>query len=303
MQIGAMMIASLLHCLQGCDSSTASNKDCSLSHLEHCPNSMDSATNTATPFLSLLLTHHFLVMDVDCYLTCTSVIPAIIWFIVLDLGLFKSPFHICVRHTNWLPHALSSALLLFHARSWKHPPQSRHSFSSEGPTPSLSVSWLVGTHAVRLTDSHGGRLLLFSSSGRHTPSFLCLLFIVDTRLPPLRMAYPTHGSLPTHGELLLLLGVCIGDSRPLLFIVNLLSWLFTWLLTWLHDPLVLHGSAWLFLTLGSAIFFFLLWLIHRQGLRLLLHSLMHFITDGVAVFFFVKMCQSQHWHVPSIGMQ
>ena len=89
--------------------------------------------------LSLLLTHHFLVMDVVCSLICTSVIPMIIWLIALALGLFKSPFHICVRHTNGLPHALSSALLLFHARPWKHLPQLRHSFSSKGPTPSLSV--------------------------------------------------------------------------------------------------------------------------------------------------------------------
>ena len=88
--------------------------------------------------LSLLLTHHFLVMDVDCCLTCTSVIPIIIWFIVLA-RLFKSPFHICDRLTDGLPHALSSALLLFHARPWKHLPQLRHSFSSKGPTPSLLV--------------------------------------------------------------------------------------------------------------------------------------------------------------------
>jgi len=93
---------SLRHCSTVCKVATSRllQTKIALSHLEHCPNSMDSATNTATPFLSLLLTHHFLVMDVDCYLTCTSVIPAIIWFIVLALGLFKSPFHICVRHTN-----------------------------------------------------------------------------------------------------------------------------------------------------------------------------------------------------------
>jgi len=102
--------------------------------------------------LSLFLTHQFLVMDVDCHLTCTSVIPIIIWFVVLALGLFKSPFHICVRHTNGLSHALSSALLLFHGRPWKHPPRSRHSFSSKGPTPSLSAGGLVATHAVRHTD-------------------------------------------------------------------------------------------------------------------------------------------------------
>jgi len=59
--------------------------------------------------LSLLLTHHFLVMDVDCHLTCTSVIPMIIWFIVLALGLFKSPFHICDCLTDGLPHALSTS--------------------------------------------------------------------------------------------------------------------------------------------------------------------------------------------------
>jgi len=88
---------------------------------------------------SLLLIHHFLVMDVDCRLTCTSVIPMIIWFVVLAHGPFKSPFHIFFRHTNGLPHALSSALLLFHACPWKHLPQSWHSFSSKGPTPSLSA--------------------------------------------------------------------------------------------------------------------------------------------------------------------
>jgi len=114
--------------------------------------------------LSLLLTHHFLVRDVDWCLTCTSVTPTIIWFIVLALGLFKSPFHICAHHTNGLLHALSSALLLFHARPWKHLPQLWHSFSSKGPTPSLSVGWLVATHAVRHTDSHW----------RHTPSFLII---------------------------------------------------------------------------------------------------------------------------------
>jgi len=93
--------------------------------------------------LSLFLTHHFLLMDVDCCLTCTSVIPMIVWFIVLALGLFKSPFRICDHLTDGLPHALSSALLLFHARPWKHLPQLRCSFSSEGPTPSLSAGWLL----------------------------------------------------------------------------------------------------------------------------------------------------------------
>jgi len=113
-----------------------------LSQQQHCPNSVDSTINTPHPIkglLSLLLTHHFLVMDVDFYLTCMLVIPITIWFIVLALGLFNSPIHICVCLTDGLPHALSSALLLFHARPWKHPPQSRHSFSSKGPTPSLSV--------------------------------------------------------------------------------------------------------------------------------------------------------------------
>jgi len=85
--------------------------------------------------LSLLLTHHFLVMDVDCHLTCTSVIPIIIWFVVLARGLFKSPFHICGRLTDVLP----CALFLFHACPWKHLPQLWHSFCSKGPTPSLSV--------------------------------------------------------------------------------------------------------------------------------------------------------------------
>jgi len=132
--------------------------------------------------LSLLLTHHFLVMDVDCCLTCTSFIPIIIWFIVLALGLFKSPFHICDRLTDGLPHALSSALLLFHACPWKCLPQSRHSFSSKGPTPSLSVGWLVATHAVRLTDSHWRQTPSFLII-KETHSFLCLLFIVDTQLP------------------------------------------------------------------------------------------------------------------------
>jgi len=140
MQIGATMMASLLHCLQGCDSSTPSNKCCSFTQsIAQTPWTLPSTLQPHQGTLSLLLTHQFLVMDVDCCLTCTSVIPMIIWFIVLALGPFKSPFHICVRHTNELPHALSSALLLFHARPWKHLPQLRHSFSSKGPTPSLSA--------------------------------------------------------------------------------------------------------------------------------------------------------------------
>jgi len=43
MQIGAAMMASLLHCLWGCFRSTPSKTCCPLSHLEHCPNSMDCA--------------------------------------------------------------------------------------------------------------------------------------------------------------------------------------------------------------------------------------------------------------------
>jgi len=146
--------------------------------------------------LSLLLTHHFTVMDVDCHLTCTSVIPMIIWFVVLAVGLFKSSFHICVRHTNALPHALSSALLLIHARPWKHLPQSRHSFSSKGPTPSLSAGWLLATHAAQHADcslethsffSHHLGQLLATHTVRHTDSdtrILVLSCLSDTRIPP-----------------------------------------------------------------------------------------------------------------------
>jgi len=87
-----------------------------------------------------------------CCLIGMSIIPIIIWLIALALGLFKSPFRICVRHTNGRPHALSSALLLFHARPWKHLPQLWHSSSSKGPTPSLSVGWvLLGTHSMSLS--------------------------------------------------------------------------------------------------------------------------------------------------------
>jgi len=76
----------------------------------------------------------------------------IIWFIALARGLFKSPFHICGRLTDGLPRALSSVLLLFHARPWKHPPQLRHSFASKGPTPSLLVGQLLlGTHSTSLS--------------------------------------------------------------------------------------------------------------------------------------------------------
>ena len=65
----------------------------------------------------------------------------------------QSPFHICDRLTDGLPHALSRALLLFHARPWKHLPQLRHSFCSKGPTPSLSVGCLPGAPSFhRLVD-------------------------------------------------------------------------------------------------------------------------------------------------------
>jgi len=148
-----------------------------LFHLEHCPNSMDS-TITLPSHQGTLVTvvdSPLPVMDVDCCLTCALAIPIIMWLIALALGLFKSPFHICDRLTDGLPHALSSALLLFHARPWKHLQQLRYSFSSKGPTPSLSVGWLLATHAVQLADSHGDTLLLFSSSRRHTPSSVCYL--------------------------------------------------------------------------------------------------------------------------------
>jgi len=56
--------------------------------------------------------------------------------------------------------------------------------------------------------------------------------------------------------------------------------------------LVPLGSAWLFLTLGFATFFLLLWLVHGQGLRLLFSST-HFFTNGVAVFFFIGKLQDQ----------
>jgi len=61
------------------------------------------------------------------------------WLVALALDLFKSPFHICNRLTDGLLHAFSSTVLLFHARPWKHLRQLQHSFSSKGPTPSLSV--------------------------------------------------------------------------------------------------------------------------------------------------------------------
>jgi len=136
------MMASLLHCLQGCDSSTPSDKDCSL--IQSIVQTPWTLPSTLPPHQGTLVTVVDSPLpsdgpDVDCCLTCTSVIPMIIWFIVLVLGLFKSPFHICDRLTDGLPHALSIALLLFHARPWKHPPQLRHSFSSKGPTPSLSA--------------------------------------------------------------------------------------------------------------------------------------------------------------------
>jgi len=91
-------------------------------------------------------------MHVDCCLTCASVIPKIIWFIALALGLFKSPFHICDRLIDGLPHALSSALLLFHARPWKQLPQLRHSFSFSRLIPAqdtLNVPFFIlsGTHS------------------------------------------------------------------------------------------------------------------------------------------------------------
>jgi len=146
-------MASLLHCFEGCDSSTPSNKDCFLTQsivtLSKLHGLHHQHSHPIKGLLSLLLTHQFLVMDVDCHLTCTSVIPMIIWFVVLAIGLFKSPFHICDRFTDGLPCALSSALLLFHARPWKHLPQLRHSFCSKGLTPSLVnclsvwlLSWL-----------------------------------------------------------------------------------------------------------------------------------------------------------------
>jgi len=63
---------------------------------------------------------------------------------------------------------------------------------------------LLVTHAVRLADSHGDTLLLFSLSGRHTPSSVCclqsthdFLFFVWRHMP----TDPTHGPIPTHGEL------------------------------------------------------------------------------------------------------
>jgi len=137
-------------------------------------------------------------------------------------------------------------------------------------------------------DSHGDTLLpLFVIYGRHTTSSLHDLS--DTRIPPdsrgtvVAAWRLTQQAFLTHREF-----ICIGDSRPFLFIVNLLSWLFTWLLTWLHNPLVPHGSTWLFLTLGLATFLLLLWLVYRRGLRIFFHSLTHFMTDGVTVFFFIS---------------
>jgi len=156
--------------------------------------------------LSLLLTHHFLLVDVDCSLIGRLIIPIITWLIALALGLFKSPFHICNRLTDGLLHALSSALLLFHARPWKHLPQLRHSFSSKGPTPSLSVDWWRHTPSNTWTLTHGlfigDALLLFSSSRRHTPSSVCHLQSTHNFLITWRHTRtdPTHGPIPTHGE-------------------------------------------------------------------------------------------------------
>jgi len=132
-------------------------------------------------------------MDVDCCLTCTSVIPIIIWLIALALDLFRSPFHICDRLTDGLPHALSSALLLFHARPWKHLPQSWHSFSSKGPTPSLSVDWWRHTPS----DTRTVALSFLSDTWipPDTRGAFCLFVIVDTRLS-FHMA--THTILFSH---------------------------------------------------------------------------------------------------------
>jgi len=62
---------------------------------------------------------------------------------------------------------------------------------------------LLATHAVRLTDSYGDSLLLFLPSRRHTPSSVCYLqsthnFLFTWRHTP---TDPTHGPIPTHGEL------------------------------------------------------------------------------------------------------
>jgi len=132
----------------------------------------------------------------------------IIWFIVLALGLFKSPFHICVCHTNGLPRALSSALLLSHARPWNHLPQLRHSFSSKGPTPSFSVDWwrhtpsdtrtLLETHSFFSHHLGDTFLPLFVIYSRHTTSSLH----GNTR----RLIRPTDPSRHTGIFLLLLLG-------------------------------------------------------------------------------------------------
>jgi len=167
---------------------------------------------------------------------------------------------------------------LFHARPWKHPPQSRHSFPSKGPTPSLSVVWLVVTHAVRHTDysleTHsffsyhlGDTLLpLFVICSRHTTSSLHDLS--DTRIPPdsrgtvVAAWRHTQQAFLTHREiLLLLLGdhtqrvfgntqpeffiyfICIGDSRLLLLIVNLFALLAVHLAAHLAAHLTAHLAA------------------------------------------------------------
>jgi len=77
-----------------------------LSHLEHCPN---QHCHPIEGLLSLLLTHHFLMVDVDCCLTCTSVIPIIIWFIVLALA-----------HSNYHSTSVFVSQMDFHMRSQVH---------------------------------------------------------------------------------------------------------------------------------------------------------------------------------------
>jgi len=101
--------------------------------------------------------------------TCALVIPIITWLIALAVSLFKSPFHICDRLTDGLSHALSSALLRFHARPWKHLPQSRHSFFLRVPL--LLFQWFVVAW-VTLT-----RLPL-CLSGAHSRTFLFLFFTI-----------------------------------------------------------------------------------------------------------------------------
>jgi len=131
-------------------------------------------------------------------------------------------------------------------------------------------------------------LPLFVVYSRHTTSSSHDLS--DTRIPPdswgtvVAAWRHTQQAFLTHREFILL----HLHWRPMPPLVNchLVALLAVHLTAHLaHNPVVLLGSAWLFLTLGLVIRItltdpsLLLWLVCRQGLRLLLLS-MHFFTDG-----------------------